>query len=528
VRKSEIEKDYRKWSSLDSWERTGADGKKTKNMPTEDGESFVIEPHWNMLLDIEETPKFDKIEIRGRITFDQDTNIHLRAKKIVIYMGGELVIGSKKKPYAMNGKITLFGLKNDETVAIEDQGTEAGSKIIANLGLVSIYGQKRSFKETRLEKIANAGDTSIKIAAGLDLKEGDRIALAPTSFDYKAGEDVLVKSYNAKTGDTELNSALKFYHWGAEKSTKETYGVDMRGEVISLSRNIKIIGEDVETWGGQILTADVLGLDGEEHQGQLIMHNVEGQNLGQIDTDHAAIRFEKAISWSHEVKGCAFHNSWGMGIVAKQSQNIVVEDNALFSFTQYGVAMDEVKNIVFHNNILSVVKERTTLDTSSMSVDQTGGVLMCSLTFPKPCPNLRITNNIVAGSIYGGFFAPGHDCGRTNNVFKDNVAHSITGGGNGMGAVVYPDPSKPGHANCFESSHFAAYKCKYQGLYTRFLTKKVIFHNMVSVDNGMGLGMGIKQSSGVEYKPHWTELKDSKIYGEFGESPDCPPGGGFC
>jgi len=312
TRKSAIEKDFRNWSKEDSWIRTDKDGKKTMIVPKA-GDKFTIESHWNMLLDLEETPIFDLIEIRGRITFDADTNIHLRAKKIIIYMGGELIIGTKAKPYAMKGRITLFGYKNDETIAIEDQGTEAGSKIIANLGLMAVYGMKRTFKETRLLATVKKGDTAIKIAAGLDLVEGDRIALAPTSFDYKAGEDVLVKSYNAKTGDTALQTALKYYHWGAAESTKAKWGVDMRGEVLSLSRNIKISGNDVETWGGQILTADVLGLDYEEHTGQLLLHNVEGENMGQIDTRKAAIRFEKALSWNHEVKGCAFHNSWGWG-----------------------------------------------------------------------------------------------------------------------------------------------------------------------------------------------------------------------
>lgn len=41
-----------------------------------------------------------------------------------------------------------------------------------------------------------------------------------------------------------------FYHWGAEKSTGEDYsGVDMRGEVLILSRNIKVVGQDIESWG---------------------------------------------------------------------------------------------------------------------------------------------------------------------------------------------------------------------------------------------------------------------------------------
>jgi len=77
VRKSDIEKDYRKWSDVKSWERTDKDGKKTTDQPTFAGDSFTIEPHWNMLLDLGETPVFDLIEVRGRITFDPDMDVHL-------------------------------------------------------------------------------------------------------------------------------------------------------------------------------------------------------------------------------------------------------------------------------------------------------------------------------------------------------------------------------------------------------------------------------------------------------------------
>jgi len=56
---------------------------------------------------------------------------------------------------------------------------------------------------------------------------------------------------------------------------------------------------------------------------------------------------------------------------------------------------------------------------------------------------MKITNNIVGGSVYAGFLVPAHNCGEseTQQVFRGNIAHSISGGFNGDGAVVYPDPS---------------------------------------------------------------------------------------
>jgi hypothetical protein len=191
-----------------------------------------------MELDLAETPIFDKIEIFGTLIFKNSIDIHLHAKKILL-RGGSLIIGSASEPYLKQGKITLHGRKEEPTIAIESQGIEAGNKIIANLGTLKMFGKKRLFSVTRLNKSCTKGDTEITVDPKLDLVKGDRIALAATSFKYDAGEENFVESYDAASGVIKLKTALKFYHYGASKSTADRlYGVDMRGEVISLTRNI--------------------------------------------------------------------------------------------------------------------------------------------------------------------------------------------------------------------------------------------------------------------------------------------------
>lgn len=51
----------------------------------------------------------------------------------------------------------------------------------------------------------------------------------------------------------------------------------MRGEVLSLSRNIKIIGDETDTdnHGMQILTADIMELDGTFKEGKTTLDSVE-------------------------------------------------------------------------------------------------------------------------------------------------------------------------------------------------------------------------------------------------------------
>jgi polygalacturonase len=77
-----------------------------------------------------------------------------------------------------------------------------------------------------------------------------------------ASDDVFIKSYSNETGVVVLNSTLNFYHWGASESTSAAYnGVDMRGEVLLLTRNIIIEGEDIESWGCNIVTSDIVEFD---------------------------------------------------------------------------------------------------------------------------------------------------------------------------------------------------------------------------------------------------------------------------
>ena len=115
---------------------------------------------------------------------------------------------------------------------------------------------------TRLHQEANRGDTEIFVAPGLDLVEGDRIALAATSYKQEAGEYFTISSYDSETGKIVLTEQVNENHWGAPESTAETYnGIDIRGEVLILSRNIQISGEDIESWGCQIVTSDTIEFD---------------------------------------------------------------------------------------------------------------------------------------------------------------------------------------------------------------------------------------------------------------------------
>jgi hypothetical protein len=84
-----------------------------------------------------------------------------------------------------------------------------------------------------------------------------------------------------------------------------------------LTRNCKIVGEDIESWGGNILVGDTVEIDNgeiKERVGHMILDHVEIYNNSQIDTFKAAIRFENAMTNWSRVTNCSIHNGFGWGL----------------------------------------------------------------------------------------------------------------------------------------------------------------------------------------------------------------------
>lgn len=198
----------RYWSNAADW-TSGA-------VPLE-GEDVHVEPGWNMVFDLEDSPVYKLIRINGILTFKNESNCHLRAKHIFV-RAGQLHIGSEEYPFTFEARITLYGEKDFESI-VYDNAIEAGNKLLANVGLVRMFGIPRKQKMTRLLAPVNKGDSTFKVEPSLDLVAGDRLALAATAYDFMASDDVFVVSYDNVTGDIVINSTLLHYHWGAAVST---------------------------------------------------------------------------------------------------------------------------------------------------------------------------------------------------------------------------------------------------------------------------------------------------------------------
>jgi len=189
----------------------------------------------------------------------------------------------------------------------------------------------------------------------------------------------------------------------------------MRGEVLLLTRNVKIDAEDIESWGGQIVITDTIEPDGKMRLGHAIFDNVEIYNCSQIDTFKRALRFEAAsVAWS-QVTNSAIHSGYAWGIVVKTSSNILIQNNIIWGFRPIGVGIMSSKNITFDNNIIGHVVDRTTVEAGDQFVDKSAGVSICAYFEPDDtCENIQVTNNLAGGVVYAGFVgAIAHTCGDT-------------------------------------------------------------------------------------------------------------------
>src|SRR5690606_4362725 len=115
-------------------------------------------------------------------------------------------------------------------------------------GTLSLHGDREN-TWTKLAKTAERGAREIEVLNASGWRKGDAIVLASTDFDSRQAEKRTIASI--KGNRITLDRPLEYMHFGAI-----TFGVDERGEVGLLTRNIRIqASDDAEQsyFGGHIM-----------------------------------------------------------------------------------------------------------------------------------------------------------------------------------------------------------------------------------------------------------------------------------
>ena len=205
----------KRWSDAATWP--------DKKVPGKD-DVVTIEKGMDVVLDVS-PPPLHGLTINGKLSFADNKDLELTTEWIMVH--GELEIGTEAKPHTRNATITLTN-----NVPGEDIETMGDRGIMMMGGTLSLHGtQKNSW--TKLTKTAAAGSDSIEVMNAGGWKKGDVVVVASTDFDPHQAEQRTISRIAGNV--ITLDQKLQYMHYG-----QVTFGVDERGEVGMLTRNISI------------------------------------------------------------------------------------------------------------------------------------------------------------------------------------------------------------------------------------------------------------------------------------------------
>ena len=528
-----------RWSDPKSW----PEGK----VPRE-GAAVTIARGRSIILDVS-PPALRSLTINGKLSFSNDKDLALTTEWIYL-PGGELDIGSEAHPHTAKAVITLTDNVKDENInTMGDRG------IMLLNGTLSLHGDRKN-SWTKLSATAKAGAAKIQVADASGWRKGDVIVLASTDFNPRQAEErtITAISGNALT----LDKPLAYMHFG-----KITDGVDERGEVGMLTRNIKIqASEDAEKtyFGGHIMA-----MAGSKMYLSGIELNRMGQNM------HLA---RYPVHWhvlgegkGQYIKNASIHDTYNRCVTVHGTNDLRIENNVTYNTVGHCFFMEDgiehgnefIKNLAIqtkcHPTMEFVPQNLAANGERNYRYEDRAAVREVSfsrkntlLPSDNTAASFWITNpdnsyidNVAAGSDENGFWLslPEHPQGAFKDsevsktiwprrtpmrAFRGNVAHSNFDGFMfdrninedntfDLSFSAFTPLENPADPNSeMVETHFenlTSYKNRNGGVWTR--GELLIFSNAKLADNAIGM----TNSTGTFGSERFTaRLVDSLVVGE--------------
>jgi len=516
------------WSDPAAWPGGKVPGK---------GDAVVIGRDMDVVLDVV-PPALRSVTIDGKLSFADDRDLALETEWIYLRRG-ELRIGSEGKPYKHNATITLT-----DNVPDEDINTMGDRGILVMGGKLELHGD-REHTWTKLASTAKAGSTKIEVLDAGGWRKGDEIVLASTDFDPRQAERRTITAIRGNA--ITLDKPLDYMHFG-----EITFGVDERGEVGLLTRNIRIqASDDAEKtyFGGHIMAM----LQSDVH--------ISGVELSRMGQHLHLARYP--MHWhlvgdgqGQYIQNSSIHDTYSRCVTVHGTNNVRVENNVTFNtvghcfFLEDGV---ETGNQIVHNLGIqtkchpTLPCEPTNLApggaTSGTAGQKSKGILIPSdntaSTFWITNPDNIYRDNVAAGSDQIGFWfaLSEHPTGafegtetiwpRRTNVreFSGNTAHSNFDGlmfdrgpkADGSFSVQgsnyhygYADPADTNSQQLVSVfDNFTGYKNRHGAVWGR--GELHLFKNLRVADNAIGY---THAAGAVGRAPYTSQVVDSLFVGE--------------
>src|SRR5262252_4667246 len=256
------------------------------------GDKVIIGKDKDVVLDVS-PPALGGLSIDGKLSFSNNADLELTTEWIMLH--GELAIGTDARPHTRKATITLTDNVKGEDVmpGMGDRG------IMISGGTLNLHGSTTN-TWSKLSATANAGATSIQVLDAKGWKVGDEIVLASTDFDPRQAERRTISAISGN--NITLDKKLDYMHFG-----KITFGVDERGEVAMLTRNIKIQASadaGQSFFGGHIMAMG---------SSKMFVEGVELNRMGQ------------------NLKNAAIHDTYNRCVTVHGTNFLHVENNVTYN-----------------------------------------------------------------------------------------------------------------------------------------------------------------------------------------------------
>ncbi len=286
------------------------------------GDKVTIASGQEVLLDVS-PPALDGITINGKLVFADESDLSLTTEWILVL--GELQIGTEANPFTHKATIMLTDHnEGEQLMGMGDRG------IMLSGGTLNLHGN-RTNAWTKLSATAEAGATTIYVLDASQWLAGDEIVLASTDYNPRQAERRTIASVNGNI--ITLTEPLAYMHFG-----EITFGVDERGEVGLLTRNITIQSSEdsLESYFGGHIMAMVTS-----------RMYVEGVELNRMGQNMELARYP--IHWhlvgeggqGQYIRNSAIHDTFNRCVTVHGTNDLRVENNVTYNSVGHCFFMED-------------------------------------------------------------------------------------------------------------------------------------------------------------------------------------------